>query len=170
MKKINNKYFKNGMTLPEVLLASMVMVIFMGMLSLYSKYFQSTMKANSSLGNDKRTWIEKENIIYSAMDRWSEILAQPSYSKEEILSLGCKYNISEKISFWNKPGLSDDKLPKNYKYCLYSTPLGESSLSDLISAKPSARPGIYILYAIPDKITQVSKPIRRLFCRPIQYC
>ena len=104
------------------------------------------------------------------MKRWSEILSQPSISKEEILSLGCRYKPSSSKSIWDLPGISDKNLPINYKYCIFPTSLRESDIDDLIELKPNAKPGIYFIYAIPETITATTKPIRRVFCRPRMFC
>ena len=61
-------------------------------------------------------------------------------------------------------------LPNGYKYCVEPTFLGESDLVDLVNDELNAKPGIYILSAIPDKITSTTKPLRRIFCRPKTFC
>ncbi len=168
MKKINKK--SNGMTIAEVSLAMMVLIIFFGVLSFYARYFEANIKMNNKLDFQKKSWIQNENNILLAMKRWSEILSQPSISKETILSLGCRYKPANDLSMWDVPGISDKELPINYKYCIFSTSLGESSIDELIEMKKNAKPGIYIIYAIPDTITATTKPLRRIFCRPITFC
>ena len=168
MKKSTNKL--NGMTIPEVTLAMLVLLIFFGVLSFYTKYFEANIKLNNELDIEKKTWIQNENNIILAMKRWSEILSQPSISKETILSLGCRYKPNEDLSIWGLPGKSDKNLPINYRYCIFPTSLVESDINDLIELKPNARAGIYFIYAIPTRITATRKPIRRVFCRPITYC
>ena len=169
--KIKNQNFKiNGMTISEVSLAMMVLIIFFGVLTFYAKYFETNMKAKNNLNVEGKSWIQNNNAIFIAMKRWSEILSQPSISKEEVLSFGCRYRPFESKSIWDLPGKSDENLPINYKYCIFPTSLIESNLEDLIEAKPNAKPGIYFIYAIPNTITATTKPLRRVFCRPINYC
>ena len=169
-KKINKEKFNNGMTLPEVSIALMVMVIFFGALSLSAKYFQSNLKSSSINKNEKDSWLKNEHKILSAMDKWSEILSQPSFSRDFVANLDCKYNFKNEDNFWNLPGKTEKNLPKTYKYCVIPTLMGESSLYDLNSNADNAKPGIYLIYAIPDKISPTAKPLRKLMCRPITYC
>ena len=168
INKLKNKF--NGMTIPEVTLAMMVLVIFFGVLSFYAKYFEANIKLNNKLDVEKKSWIINENKIFIAMERWSEILSQPSISKETILSLGCRYRPSTSKSIWGLPGISDNNLPINYKFCIFPTSLRESNMDDLIEFKPNAKAGIYFIYAIPEITTATTKPIRRVFCRPITFC
>lgn len=169
-EKIKNKNFNNGMTLPEVSIALMVMVIFFAALSLSAKFFQSNLKSSSSNNNKNNSWLKNEHRIFSAMDKWSEILSQPSYTRDYVENLGCKYNFKNEGDFWNLPGKKEKELPTTYKYCIIPTLMGESSLSKLISMEDNAKAGIYLIYAIPDKISPTAKPLRKLMCRPITYC
>jgi len=168
MKDLPQK--NSGMTLVELSLAMMVMVIFLGVFSLISKYFQTYIKLNLALDRNKKSLIQNENIIIRSMDKWSDIISQPSYSKKEVESMKCSYPPKDGSSLWNLPGKNDPELPKGYKYCIISTSLGESEIDNLINGDNNAKPGIYFLYAIPDTITPTIKPIRRIFCRPITFC
>ena len=166
-------YLRNnnsGMTIAEVSLAMMIMVIFFGVFSLITKYFQKYMKVNFRLDSNKKSLVQNENKIFKAMDKWAEILSQPSYSKEDINSMKCSYMPNDGSNLWNLPGGKEVDFPKEYKFCIISTSLGESDLNDLINEKKNAKPGIYFLYAIPDVISSTKKPIRRLMCRPINFC
>lgn len=58
-------------------------------------------------------------------------------------------------------------LPPGYKLCLWSTTRIESSPG---ADGKSSPPGIYLLQALPEKITPSSLPTRRLFCRPRSSC
>ena len=166
----NSLQENSGMTIAEVSLAMMVMVIFLSAFSLIAKYFQSYIKLNLGLDRNKKSLIQNENIILRSMDKWSNVISQPSYSKEEVKSLKCSYPPKDGSSLWNLPGESDPELPKEYKYCVIASSLGESDINNLINGDKNAKPGIYFLYAIPDTITPTIKPIRRLFCRPITFC
>ena len=171
MIRIEKSYFKrNGMTLPELTIAMLVLVIFFGVLSFYSQYFQKNIKSENTLDSDKKTWIENENNIYISMRRWAEILSQPSISKEEILKINCRYKPKKDVSIWGLPGKVDENIPSSYKYCVYPTLLTESNLEDLIEKRQNANPGIYFIYAIPENPSATKKPIRTLFCRPITFC
>ena len=170
MKCQLRKIRSNGMTLPEVSLSMMVLIIFFGVFSIYAKYFQTNIKINNALDKDNKSWIQNENTIYLAMKGWSEILAQPSITKEQILSLKCRYKPNDSISIWGLPGKGDEGLPSGYKYCVFPTSLVESQLDDLIDKRKNSKPGIYFIYAIPTNITSTKKPIRKVFCRPLPFC
>ena len=171
MIRIKKSYFKrNGMTLPELTIAMLVLIIFFGVLSFYSQYFQKNIKSENTLDSDKKTWIENENNIYISMRRWTEILSQPSVSKEEILKINCRYKPKKEVSIWGLPGKGDENIPSSYKYCIFPTLLTESNLEDLIEKRQNANPGIYFIYAIPENPSATKKPIRTLFCRPITFC
>ena len=160
----------NGMTLPEVSLSLMVLVVFMSVFAISTKFIQVKLRSSTELDEQNNSWVRNKHLISGKMDNWSEILSQPSYSRDFILNLSCRYPRSDNLSIWNLPGESDLNLPKNYKFCIKATSLSESDMDDLINEKENAKPGIYFLYALPSKITPSSLPIRRLFCRPITYC
>ena len=162
----SNKKKDCGMTLSELTISFMVLVVFLSTFAVSTKYFQSAMKADDE-GN---SWLSNENKILQAMDNWSQIISQPSYKKEFVESLGCSYKPNSEKSMWGLPGVSNNDLPLNYKFCVVPTSLVESDLSELINNEKNAKPGIYIIKAIPDKITSTSQPLRRLICRPITYC
>ena len=161
---------ENGMTLPEVSLALMVLVIFASLISLAAKFLQGSLKKSFSLNEEKSSWIKSEHTILNSMNKWDQILSQPSIAKEKIESFGCKFTPKNKESIWGLPGESDNHLPKNYKYCIFPTILGESNLEDLIESNSNAKPGIYFIYAIPNNLSPTSKPLRKLICRPITFC
>ena len=169
MTQLNVKKI-NGMTLPEVSLSLMVMVIFFSVIAVSTKYIQVNLKASTSLDSQRKSWISNKNKIYLKMETWSKIISQPSYSKNDTLKLTCRYPKTNNQTIWDLPGESDSDLPLGYKYCVIPTSLIESDLDDLIYEKEGAKPGIYFLYAIPDKITPTSLPLRRILCRPITYC
>ena len=91
MKK-NRKFLdKNGMTLPEVSLALMVLVIFASLISLSAKFLQVSLKRNFSLNSENKSWIRNEHEILKAMNKWEQVLSQPSITKEKVESIGCKF-------------------------------------------------------------------------------
>ena len=40
----------------------------------------------------------------------------------------------------------------------------------LIADSDGAKPGIYLLQALPERLSATSLPTRRLFCRPRPFC
>ena len=159
------------MTLAEVTLALMVMVIFFSTFSLITKYFKTHLKVNKNYSEDNKVWVQKEQYILSALESWANVISQPSYNKEFIESLPCSYLPSGNDErLWQLPLRKFEGISKDYKFCLFSTSLGESNLYELVNEEINSRPGFYIFYAIPDKINPKSKPVRRLVCRPITFC
>ena len=56
-----------------------------------------------------------------------------------------------------------DLLPTGYRLCLWKT-------TETSQSETAASPSIYLLQALPKKISSSSLPIRRLFCRPRPFC
>ena len=104
-----------------------------------------------------------------SMDKIEKFLSQPGYTKSEINDLTTGECVSDPIKEW---GIATDNLviPEKYKFCLSPTLINESDASLLISNSPNATAGIYLLYALPDKISRTTRPVRRIFCRPKPYC
>ena len=158
------------MTLPELSLSVMALVAFASIYILATKYISSILGYSSSLEKQSQSWVVDRNSILLSMDKWESIITQPGYTKEEIIALGCRSNIISESNRWNFPGNADENLPKKYKYCIFQTSLKESNFNDLVYENNNAKPGIYILYAIPDIISPKSMPIRKIICRPRTYC
>ena len=73
------------------------------------------------------------------------------------------------VTQWGLP-MSDVSLPPGYRLCLWRTTELESSISALIDGVDGAKPGIYLLQALPEQLSSASLPTRRLFCRPRPFC
>ena len=158
-----------GMSLAELSLSLMMLVAFLGVYSLSTKFINTFLKSSEILEGDSRSWVVNQHLIKLSMQKWSDILSQSAYQSTEIISYPCIY--PNQSNLWGLPGMLDDnQLPKNYRYCIFQTSLGESDLDDLIYKNNSAKPGIYIIYALPHQITPSSMPIRHIFCRPRIYC
>ena len=64
MMRIKKLYFKkNGMTLPELTIAMFVLVIFFGVISVYTQYFQKNFKLANILDSDKKSWTFLKLIV-----------------------------------------------------------------------------------------------------------
>ena len=74
---------------------------------------------------------------------------------------------SQPVNQWGLSALMPEvKIPPGYRLCLWSTTEKEAGMDpngNYIS-------GIYLLQALPEKISESSLPTRRLFCRPRPYC
>ena len=169
-KRINN----DGMTLPELILAVLMLTAFTGitvMVTAYtSRFFQPLneeakeeyISSNKEL-SDK---LNDHNKINKALDSVIEILSQPGIDRNFILNLECTSLPSLE---WNIPSIDTEAIPKSYKICIKPTSLSESNYSTL--ANDEGKPGIYILYSKPENGVSInSTPVRRIFCRPKPFC
>ena len=73
------------------------------------------------------------------------------------------------VTQWRLP-MPEVSLPSSYRLCLWKTTAVESSIVNLLEDRPGAKPGIYLLQALPESLSSVSLPTRRLFCRPRPFC
>ena len=69
------------------------------------------------------------------------------------------YFAADIAAAWDLP-IPAIRLPRGYSLCLWSTNPPETASS----------PGIYVLQAIPDKLSASKLPTRRIFCRPRHLC
>ena len=169
-KKINNQ----GMTMPELVLAILMLTAFTGitvMVTKYtSKFFQplnEEAKEEFILSNkDLKDMLNDHYQINESFDSIIEILSEPGIDKNYILSLKCTGLPSLE---WGIPSIDRKAIPKSYKICIKPTTLSESNYSELANAK--GKPGIYIIYSKPENGVSVNAtPVRRIFCRPKPFC
>ena len=73
------------------------------------------------------------------------------------------------VAAWGLP-ISSISLPPSYRFCLWTTSALEASQSALLSGASGAKPGIYLLQALPERLNASTLPVRRLFCRPRPFC
>ena len=73
------------------------------------------------------------------------------------------------VTQWGLP-MPDVSLPPGYRLCLWTTTAVESSLTNLLEDRAGAKPGMYLLQALPESLSSASLPTRRLFCRPRPFC
>ena len=169
-KKINNQ----GMTMPELVLAVLMLTAFTGitvMVTKYtSKFFQplnEEAKEEFIISNKEfKDMLNDHYQINKSIDSIIEILSEPGIDKNYILSLKCTGLPSLE---WGIPSIDTKAIPKSYKICIKPTTLSESSYSKLANAE--GKPGIYILYSKPESGVSVNAtPVRRIFCRPKPFC
>ena len=132
--------------------------------------------------------------IQSLFDQMEEVLIQPGVNLVQINNISSPLADSPDFSKcivppvptnpgsykWrnsdisNLPELVD--FPLGYRLCLWSTALKESSMECLLTLQPSppctkpVSPGVYVLQALPYKLSSSTLPVRRLFCRPRPFC
>ena len=170
----NFKNYNKGMTLPELVLAIFMLIAFTGFTVLVIRYtarfFQPLNKEAKeeyiSSNKELQDMLNDHTKINNAFDSIIEILSEPGIQKDTVLNLECTYTPSRE---WNIPSIDTKAIPQSYKICLKPTSLTESSYSDLLNG--TGKPGIYILYSIPDNgVSFNATPIRRIFCRPKLFC
>ena len=169
-KRINNE----GMTLPELILAVLMLTAFTGITVMVTAYISRFFQPLNEEARDEYISTNKElsdklndhNKINKALDSVIEILSQPGIDRNFILNLECTSLPSLE---WNIPSIDTEAIPKSYKICIKPTTLSESNYSQLASAE--GKPGIYILYSKPENGVSVNAtPLRRIFCRPKPFC
>ena len=167
------KYKKNynqGMTLPELILAILMLTAFTGITVMVtqftSRFFQPLNKENISSNKEPSDMLNDHSLINNTFDSIIEILSEPGIDKNFILNLKCTSLPSLE---WGIPSIDSKAIPTSYKICIKPTTLSESDYLQLANAE--GKPGIYILYSKPVQgISANATPIRRIFCRPKPFC
>ena len=169
-KKINNE----GMTLPELVLAVLMLVSFTGITVMVTEYTSRFFQPLNEEAKEEYIESEKELSdklndhaqINQSIDSIIEILSEPGIDKSFIISLKCTSLPSLE---WNIPSIDTKAIPRSYKICIKPTSLAESNYPELANAE--GKPGIYILYSKPENGVSInSTPVRRIFCRPKPFC
>ena len=169
-QKVNNK----GMTLPELVLAILMLTAFTAVTVLVTEFTSRFFQPLNEEAKEEFITSNKElsdmlndhSQINSAFDSIIEILSEPGIDKNFILNLECTSLPSLE---WGIPSIDTEAIPKSYKICIKPTTLSESNYSQLASAE--GKPGIYILYSKPENGVSVNAtPLRRIFCRPKPFC
>ncbi len=168
-----------GMTLLESLVAMTMLVVFTGVVSLVMQF---TLRFFSAAESGEQNQYDVSNGVLidhqqlqMAMDELVEVLSQPGISLGAIAfdSKSAKPNVAcpaaRPVTQWSLP-MREVSLPPGYRICLWKTTAVESSMSTLIADVDGAQPGIYLLQALPERLSSTSLPTRRLFCRPRPFC
>ena len=169
-QKVNNK----GMTLPELVLAVLMLTAFTAVTVLVTEFTSRFFQPLNEEAKEEFITSNKElsdmlndhSQINSAFDSIIEILAEPGIDKNFILNLECTSLPSLE---WGIPSIDTKAIPKSYKICIKPTSLAESNYTQLANAE--GKPGIYILFSKPENGVSVNAtPVRRIFCRPKPFC
>ena len=170
----NRENYNQGMTIPELVLAILMLITFTGFAVMIFKYtarfFQplneEAKEEYISSNKELRDMLNDHNKINNEFDSIIEIFSEQGINKDFLLNLECTSLPSLE---WNIPSIDTEAIPESYKICIKSTSLSESSYSDLLNG--GGKPGIYILYSKPDGGVSVNAtPVRRIFCRPKPFC
>ena len=169
-------YDNAGMSLLELLLAVSMLAVFTGVVAMVMQFtFRFFDEAESGQRNEDNVFngvLIDHQQIHIAMDSIVEILVQPGVSLEGISYLQVESPLkacsSDPVFGWGLEDFMDEDkvrnlLPPGYRLCLWKTTKTSRSGSP-------ADPSIYLLQALPKKISSSSLPIRRLFCRPRPFC
>ena len=176
------------MTLLEMLLAVLMLVVFTGVVAMVMEFtFRFLGEVESGENNDMEVSngvLIDHQEIHLAMDQLVEVLGQPGIIKSRLdgdesgfpqmaFSLDVAPQAAciagDPASLWGAP-IPSIVLPPGYRLCLWKTSVAESSMEDLIADAEGAKPGIYLLQALPEELGASTLPTRRLFCRPRLFC
>ena len=165
----NERIDNTGMTLPELILAVMMLSAFTGITVMVTQFTSSFFQTANEGAKGKFVDVLDDHIrLNQAFDSIVETLSEPGIDKNFIEKLNCTDTPSKD---WNIRSIKKSAIPDSYNICITTTPLKESKKSDLINEEEDAQPGIYILYSSPKKrITFNAVPVRRIFCRPKPFC
>ena len=179
---------QQGMTLLEVLLALLMLVVFTGVVAVVMEFtlrFLGTAESGEKNQFDVSNGVLIDHQeIQIAMDQLVEVLSQPGISKDRLVGglegipqiafapgvnpeLACV--AGSPVQQWDLP-MPAIVLPAGYRLCLWMTTERESDLPSLLAGTTGAKPGIYLLQALPVRLSATSLPTRRLFCRPRPFC
>ena len=177
------------MTLVEMLVAVLMVVVFTGVVAMVMEF---TFRFLGDAESGERNEFEVSNgvlidhqEIQLAMDQLVEVLAQPGLSKERLdgqeadhlqiafdpdstdPQVACP--LADPVAQWGLP-MPTITLPQGYRLCLWKTTALESPMASLLADADGAKPGIYLLQALPERLSASTLPTRRLFCRPRPFC
>ena len=166
------------MTVLELLLAIAMLVVFTGVVVMVMEFTLRFFKAAESGPSNtfSNGVLIDHGQLHIAMDALVEVLSQPGVnvmaiasSKDDEVDGACTH---DPVSRWalSQPyldklfdkGRIDALLPPDYRLCLLKT--------DATKQEAAATVGIYLLLALPQKLSESSLPTRRLFCHPRPYC
>ena len=177
----------SGMTLLETLAAVLMLSVFTGVVSMVMEFtFRFLGEAEPGVRNvsqGSNGVIIEHQEIHFAMDQLIEVLSQPGLSKERLHGMNPSHaQIAfdprtspqeacsvDPVSEWGLP-MPKTYLPSGYRLCLWKTRAEESSMPSLLAGRSNAKPGIYLLQALPEVFSASKLSTRRLFCRPRPFC
>lgn len=190
LRSQHSRMESTGMTLLETLIAVLMVVVFTGVVAMVMEFtFRFLGDAESGERNaegvSNGVLIDHQEIQI-VMDQLVEVLSQPGLSKERLhgeekdmgyaqIAFDPQTSPEEAcppadpVSQWGLP-MPTITLPPGYRLCLWRTNAQESSMTSLLADEQSAKPGIYLLQALPERLSASTLPTRRLFCRPRPFC
>ena len=168
-----------GMSLLEFIVTMTMLVVFTSVVALVMqftlRFFTEAEKGDLNEFEVSNGVLIDHQQIQMVMDDLVEVLSQPGISVEDITFAPESVNPAvacppaRPVTQWGLP-MREVSLPPGYRLCLWTTTAMESSMSALIDDVDGAKPGIYLLQALPEQLSSNSLPTRRLFCRPRPFC
>lgn len=187
--KRHYRSIEGGMTLLEMLVSILMLVVFTSSVAMVMEFTLLFLDDSESgevvEGKSSNGVLIDHQEIQLVMDQLVNILSQPGISKdrldgEEVGKAQIAFDsneddpqdvcpMSDPVMQWGLP-IPPIILPPGYRLCLWTTTEVESSLPDLLANKIDAKPGVYLLQALPESLSAGTLPTRRLFCRPRPFC
>ena len=169
-----------GMTLVDSLVAILMLAVFTGVVASVMQFTLRFFSAAESGEQNEELRVSNGVLIdhqqlQIVMDELVEVLSQPGVNISGIAfdprsvqpNVACP--AARPITSWGLP-IKEVSLPPGYRLCVWKTTVVESSMGALLSGVTGAKPGIYLLQALPERLSSTSLPTRRLFCRPRPFC
>lgn len=182
--------FSRGMTLLETVMAMSMIVVFTGVVAMVMQVtfrFLSAADPGETDNPVRSNGVLVDHAeIHAVMDRLVAVLSQPGLSDAVLegegpiaFALGgstplqdaCVMGVPDQVSGrhrfelasrWKLPFPLEVLLPPGYRLCLWRQPVQEAR-----TVNPRS---VYILQALPERLSASTLPTRRLFCRPRQFC
>lgn len=185
-----NRSASSGMTLVELTVAIVMLLVFSGVVvmvneTIYRFLYPVEQASSGGLDRSNGLLIDRQELR-QLMKRLASLLEQPGISRDRLLGFEAPNSqiaydfttapseacVVDPIRAWNLPLESNalDITPAGYRICLWTTSLREAPMTQLMSGDSQAKPGVYVLQAIPEQLTTSHLPIRMLLCRPAPFC
>ena len=187
-----------GMSVLELLLAVTMMMVFTGVVAAVMEVTLRFMGeaecpidvvSGQRLCNDASTQDAANGVIIDRQriemlfDQLERVLVQPGIHRSQIESISANSNNPQACTTnsstfeWQLkiPELPVLIFPRGYHVCLWQ--LGttrEALIDDLVklpvTTDPIVVPRLYVLQALPARLSAATLPVRRLICRPRPFC
>ena len=159
-----------GMSLPELILATLMLSAFTGVVAVVMQFTAQFFQPMYS-EKEPRVVLNDQMKLGKSLDSIIEVISQPGITKNDIKNMISKGCTSLPSIEWNLPGISSDAIPNIYKICLNAIPDEKFIEDDESQLIEKGKPGIYIIYASPiNGVNYNATPVRRIFYRPRPFC
>ena len=175
---------QKGMSLLEMLMAVVMLVLFTAVVVMVSEYIIRLLKGSEHVDSSSKGLLIEQQELRLALKQFAQMLSQPGISRERMLGQSSIYPRiaygvitspqeacvqGDPVKLWRLP-MPSVSFPTGYRICVWTTTVQESSMASLVSDLDNAKPGLYLLQALPEKLNSSMLPTRLLFCRPRPFC